>query len=1138
MKLFLESASESRLSVETHLWLGGLIVVLLSEGVAMVNSKMILQGEVGVMFRGAVGSLLQKKAITVAPGVSGVTSAQGLLGNDVAKLYEQTNQMALIPYAFASFVSGFTTLCLTLGYGGAIATVLSLFLLTGSCGSVRFTKRAETTSLGFADERLAILLRVLEGVKAVKFSAWENRFMDQIVTARARECFYIRRFRLLQELGKGLSRGGPVLVPAIAFLYLSLVGYDMQASDVFAALTVFEAMRCAFVTTPLQLVAVNQWLVGSRRIEKYLSLPDVVIPPPTDLAGDLVVQASRARFKWYGAGDVSSKMFADSGMDLAIHRGQAIAVVGSVGSGKTSLLSALLGDLQLVSGSLAVDSSVGFAPQRAFIVSGTLRYNIALGRPWDESLFNRVVQATCLSQDLADLGGADVEIGERGVTLSGGQQQRVSVARALYGQPRLLILDDPLAAVDPAVARNMFDGLVLKRQEWTTANGPMAVLMALNQPQFLSHFDSVVRLDSCDVVEQTQPLKLEMSAPEQGEVVTHDDVVITEAPTQNAQKNAGTTGESLVAKEKPSAAETFHTIRTYAQFMGLQGIAFVLLAVVSQYAYGAAGFILARWVEEAEDAQSRGLSFTDDNLRYCLMFGAACLAHTVLVLFSGLFSATGTVSSSQQLHNDCMRRVLQAPVTWFDATPAGRLTSRFSSDCALVDTQLSIMTEVNVCFVCTLLALATTICVVAPIILPVLFVSAFCYLLLCFAIDRSNRTVRRKANIANGPVLGLVGEVGFARGQLVVRSMHLEQHYAERFDARVDSQSCLLYNSAAIVMWGTGASYVLGSVIAACSVLLMINMSHFSTSDLGLVLTYIFAMCFFLQMTVNTFSLFLTFLTALERLLQVRSDVPQEPAWETNEDRSLPSGWPAGGAVEFRSVQLVYRQGLPPALQNVDLMVPAGSSAGIVGRTGSGKSSLLVALFRIVEISAGEVLLDGIRLSELGLHTLRRAMAIIPQEPLLLEGTVRTNVDPFSECSDTQVSEACARVGLLDANILDLHAGGSNSKLSAGQKQLVSLARAILQPAKVVVFDEPTSNIDPETDEKVQRAMRSEFSGCTRMTIAHRLETVISSDQIIVMDAGKVLESGPPQQLLGNASSAFAAMVKSHGGLDICEASI
>jgi len=861
-----------------------------------------------------------------------------------------------------------------------------------------------------------------------------------------------------------------------------------------------------------------------KRIENYLLLDEIDIRDSPTPGSGLALDVRDATFSWPRDLGSSRDGVVLKDFSLQVKEGSSVGIVGKVGCGKSSFFSAILGDLKMLNGSAKVEQDIGYVPQKAFIVSGTLRHNIVMGRPFDRAQFDQVVRAACLTDDLKQLpGGEETEIGERGVTLSGGQQQRVAMARALYGKPKLLLMDDPLAAVDPHVAQSMFTAAVKERGDHKPT-----VIMALNQLQFVQHFDHLVhivdgRVEDQGTFDECMARKGALSEY-MGEHSVRKEAAKPREQVDSQEEAAVQAGQSLVVKEKTSTADTMATMRTYVANMGWRGPFAFFLCFLGYVVYSSLGLWLSTWVKESEEAFERGEDF-DKNIEYGLIYTALCLGHVVIIIVSGSMQSSAAVRSGKNLHNECASRVLRAPVSWFESTPSGRLTSRFSSDVAMVDTQLAIYTEASFTFICTLLALATTVCIVVPAMVPVMVVAASVYTLLCAAVDRSNRAVRRMANMANGPVMGTLAEVSFGRGQTVVRSMRLSGMYAELLNTRLDHHSGLLFTSASLILWSTWVAYVIACTISSSTVLIMLNVGGYSPSQVGLAVAYAFVLPFFLQLLCVMLSLFWTMLTALERLLQCRGEeVPQEAAWELAEDSNLPQGWPGAGAIEFKNATLVYRPGLAPALREVSLSIPSQTSAGIVGRTGAGKSSLLVLLFRLNDVTSGEVLVDGVNVSSIGLRTLRRRMSIIPQEPLLMEGTVRTNVDPFNEATEEQVKAQLVRVGL-SVDSMDMSVGRGATSLSAGQRQLVSLARTLLRDVRIVVLDEPTSNVDPVTDAQVQNALRTVFKGCTTVTIAHRLQTVLGCDQVVVMEAGQVKEAGPPADLLANPASALSGMV-------------
>mmetsp|Transcript_71180 Transcript_71180/g.152155 ORF Transcript_71180/g.152155 Transcript_71180/m.152155 type:complete len:583 (+) Transcript_71180:23-1771(+) len=530
--------------------------------------------------------------------------------------------------------------------------------------------------------------------------------------------------------------------------------------------------------------------------------------------------------------------------------------------------------------------------------------------------------------------------------------------------------------------------------------------------------------------------------------------------------------------------------------------------------------LLSHWVTQYTHPEKVDIAF------YAGLYAAGSLSFVFFMITSGFAVGIACVATSKALHDSCINHLMHAPVSYFEATPSGRILSRFGADLAMVDGMLANFTEATMTMLLTLVVLCAIISVVAPLMLPILLVAGMIFAFQVVAQDRTNRQAKRMANNALSPVLNCLGELGESHGKLLVRVMDFSDRYMMRFDAALDSLNELTYMSTLLLNCGCFLSYLLAAAISATAAYVMLTIVTTTPADLGLALTYSFMLPYFLQMLAQIAGSLKLGMTSLERLLQCQGEeVPQEPAWELPRDaKLLAPGWPECGEVCFENITLVYRPGLPPSVKNCTFTVPGGSKVGVVGRTGAGKSSLFVLLFRLVDPAEGRILIDGIPTCSVGLLMLRRSMVIIPQEPLLLEGTVRSNIDPFGQVSPQKVSEALKKVGLGD------HEETEPRHLSAGQKQLLQMARAILRGVRIVVMDEPTSNVDPNTDKALQNLAREELRDRTMITIAHRLDTVIDADRVLVLEKGSVAEYGPPSELLSaRGSGAFAAMVDGEG---------
>eukprot|EP01062_Namystynia_karyoxenos_P040042 TRINITY_DN291_c0_g1_i1.p1 TRINITY_DN291_c0_g1~~TRINITY_DN291_c0_g1_i1.p1 ORF type:complete len:722 (+),score=276.97 TRINITY_DN291_c0_g1_i1:2364-4529(+) len=681
----------------------------------------------------------------------------------------------------------------------------------------------------------------------------------------------------------------------------------------------------------------------------------------------------------------------------------------------------------------------------------------------------------------------------------------------------------------------------------------------------------------------------------------------------------------------------------------LCAVVFILIGL-GYVVMGFAAIVLARWAEETEKAEKRGEELDSGlNNRFVAVFGGAGLLHIALLMYAGavLFPVFHK-KAVRSIHDHCAQRVLRAPLSWFESTPSGRLAARFSSDMALIDVHLATGFEVSVAISMLLFMLAAVCTFVVPFMAGVFFVAyaAFFYVFHCFA--TTNREFKRMASMANAPVLTILGETLANRGQTVIRCMGFGNYYREQFAAQLDRYLAFQFASGSLMNWQILMGHSIGSLVATGAAMLLLHAgSGLSSGEVGLGLAYAFNVPLNFQTGTTFMALFRISLGGLERVLQLLGpDVEQEPEWHRPEDAALPAGWPASGRVRFDGATLVYRPGLAPAVDKVNLDFPAGSRVGIVGRTGAGKSSLFQLLFRLREATAGKVEVDGVDIATLGLRTLREHMVCLPQEPLLIDGNLRENLDPFGRHSDEVLRRALERVGLEgrwelthvrlrprrirgdtissatpgavgglrlyskdkelparpvpdcgvqlwelcggpaprvcayslrtlpaahpsqdpSAWVLEgapsadgpwrvLHKGdGAEGQqlpagrgewgprlecdgdlqrdaqsLSAGERQLIALARALLRDAKVVVMDEPTSNVDAVTDAAVQRVIRTHLSNRTVVTIAHRLHTVIDADLIVVLDAGQVAECDTPDTLLHNPQGALAALARQLG---------
>ena len=897
-----------------------------------------------------------------------------------------------------------------------------------------------------------------------------------------------------------------------------------------------------------------------------------------------------------------------------------VAIVGPVSSGKSSLLAVSWGEALVAAGEMLVTSDVAMVPQKPFTIAGTVLDNVLMGRPLDAARLETVLDLCALVPDLSQLPQREhTEVGERGVTLSGGQQQRIALARALYSEPRLLLLDDPLSAVDTRTSRLLLSALTSYIREAPDGAPSRAALLAVNQTHQLQAFDRLLVLDSTSkTILHDGPLDSLLSKGGEladtlrptaggGSLDDIDDDACTSSPSAApADATAGAATPAVITVTDATALATTPTavsaatpadgvaaapaaagevavlikkeqiqtggfgmglIAQYLRALGpLTMSVYLALVVASAGSYLVADLWLVAWIHSsaaevagaaagtapgtaASAGSSTNLSTAAGTASATASGGAVggsglnlsvpaqpygtwvgvyfgiLVVHCISLVVCTMLVVGASTRASLSLHGDIIRRLLYAPIHWHESTPSGRTLSRLAADMPLVDSMLSqdVDTFVQMCatalgFLVYIAATSWELAVVA-IALMSLFAG------ITWVADTAVREVRRIANNAVTPIMSTIGEV--KAGTALIRCMHFAPFFGRRQAEHVEAWCVAQYMVRALQTWSsiTGTCVVFFMSAATC-VYVFATRSQRSLEASSLALTYALIIPYFLQICSETFVKMRTNFAALERMLQYLH-LPQEPAHTLPSDPPR-AAWPSAGAIEYRDVSLRYRPGLPLALDGFSARVAAGQKCGIVGRTGAGKSTLILATFRLTEPSSGSITIDGVDALAMGLATLRRAITIIPQDPVLHQGTVGHNLDPFGTTSEETLRDALRR-SQLPPEMLSAEVSKGGANLSSGERQLLCFARSLLEDARILILDEATSNLDEASDAAIQRLLRDEFKAHTCLTIAHRLVTVIDYEQLLVMGGGRLLEQGTPRELLRREEGVLTAMARALG---------
>ncbi|OQR87195.1 ATP-binding Cassette (ABC) Superfamily [Achlya hypogyna] len=803
-------------------------------------------------------------------------------------------------------------------------------------------------------------------------------------------------------------------------------------------------------------------------------------------------------------------------------------VVGPVGSGKTSLIHALLGEMHMVSGQRTVGGRISFANQEAWIQHDTLRNNILFADALDTVKYERVIAACQLGPDLASLSHGDAtEIGERGINLSGGQKARVSLARALYKDDAdIYLLDDPLSALDVHVAGKVFaDGIqgLLRNKTTVLVLNSHYHLLPLADRIVVMADGSIVGDGSFDDLKEAFPHLVSAHAAEDSctsvaSTAASTATVASTPPT--AESSAPLTSappKGLVAQEdRADGAVSLKTYTTYFGSSGWNGSVVVATVFLSYFACQACvvggDLYLSHWATTVSLASSLSAGG---------IYGSIMGAAIVLVCGRSLFALYIAQSCSLHFHERLFRKVLSLPVpTFFDVTPIGRVLNRFASDLDTLDSQIPFYGYLLLQFVFQILAVLVVCGVSTPYVLAVYPPTFFAFYKAQTYFNPASGALKRMESVTRSPLVTLVSEAlhglttirAFGMGPTFVRwNRHrLDTHmrffstfYMSRcwFQMRLDWLSATIIVAVAFVCIGLRSS--LGLVAA------------------GLSLTYAAQLSAFLSKAAMFYNNIDNMMTSVERLAHYDSLAGEDDAHSASSS-SVSAGeldqWPSEAVITLTNVSMRYRPHLPLVLKDINLTIGAREKMGICGRTGSGKSSFMSALFRLVELDTGVIAIDGVDIARLAVAALRSKLTIIPQDPVLFSGPLRFNLDPSGAADDAALWTALKHVHLATyfkaLGGLDFKVAEKGGNLSVGQRQLLCIARALLRQSKIVVLDEATANVDVESDRHIQEAIRSCFNNVTLLVIAHRLETILHCDKILVLDQGRVDEFDAPTTLL------------------------
>lgn len=1100
-----------------------------------------------------------------------------MLGTDLSRIDLAIGFFPILLAFPIPIVIAIVILIVNIGLAGLVGVALLAIFILGLGYTLKVLVGLRKKIGKHTDDRISFTQEVLQNLRMIKLYSWEAPYFKKIECSRNLEMRHVLKMQAARNLIMATAMSFTTISSMVAFLVLYGINDNGNAANIFSSLALFNVLSQQVYVLPLVTTACTDAFVAMGRISTFLESEEFSPSSSrrketTKESCDYAIEIDSGDFEWEDFqneglqneehtkkevetnqsyekgsfkksdnGDENKKVFEGlHNINLKVAKNELIILTGTIGCGKTSFLNAIMGFMPCKAGIVSVDGSLAFCNQ-PWIQNATVKENILFGSEFDKNRYNQVLTVCNLDMDLENFqDGDNTEIGERGITLSGGQKSRINLARAVYADKDIILLDDVLSAVDAKVGKSIMSECLQGYLKGKTR------ILATHQISLIGYADRIVFFNGDGTVDVGTLLELTGRNNKFSQLMTKNtfEKEDEEAEDQETvldsmkQKAPGITKGALMITENKAVnglgLEVYKNYLHYGsgKFTSMGWIAFYLVnTILATFCQLFSNTWLTFWIEQKFRNKKAGFY-----IGLYVMFSLLAAVFLVNELLSLVYLSN---TASRVLHMKGITRILHSPMSFIDTTPTGRILNRFSRDTEVLDNEISNQLRI------TSFSLAS---IIGVIILCIIYLPWFAIAVPFLAVvfvgissfyQASAREIKRLDAVNRSFVYSSFGEI--LSGMDTLKIYNVEGLFVKKLELLIDKMNEAYFLTITNQRWLSVCLNVISTIFTVIITLLCVcSVFNISAASVGLLLSYVLQITSQLNQLMRSITQVENQMNSTERLSEYAFKLKQEAPYLLN-DNITNAAWPINGTIVFDDVSFYYRPELPLVLKHLTFKVESNEKVGICGRTGAGKSSIMSALFRLAELSEGSIIIDNVDISKIGLHALRSKLSIIPQDPVLFKGNIRGNLDPFDQSNEEEIISALINVGLVTVeDALKFKSDVFNPSdhkfhpdhlveidgvnYSLGEKQLISFARALVRNSKILILDEATSSVDYETDEQVQESIANEFNNCTILCIAHRLRTILNYDKILVMDEGSVVEYDTPINLFKAHDSLFRDM--------------